>query len=332
MRRLLAIACVLSTVVFGCERATPPGGGNHAAATSAGATSTTSSHPAQQLSLDLHDWEVDPRVAPEECDRPAPRIVSAAPNVTEICCALGLRDALVGRTRYCTYPPGIEAVPSIGALNDLNVESLLALRPELIIISGARRAIRDRLSHLDLRFEAVPDDTLADLFAAIRDVGKWTNRPLTAERLVAGVQADLDRMAQAFADTPKRRVLILAAPMPSPPTQVYAAGPESYYHDLLARVGHIDVVPPGRPPVTPVSLEFILQADPDVIVELAPDTRERPNGGASALPAWRAVGPLKAVQSGRIHVLVGPEHFLLGPRVAQTFAALCATIAEPGHE
>ena len=85
---------------------------------------------ASQPVLALRDWVREPLIDESERDVAPLRIVSAAPNVTEICCALGLRSAMVGRTRYCDYPPEIERVSSIGALNDVNVEVLTRLGPE----------------------------------------------------------------------------------------------------------------------------------------------------------------------------------------------------------
>jgi iron complex transport system substrate-binding protein len=274
----------------------------------------------------LADRVANPVVAPDERDSDCPRLLSAGANVTEICAALGLADCLVGRTRYCTYPPRVADVPTIGALTDLNVEALLALRPELILVSGTSRAISDRLARLDLRYESIPDTTLADLFTGIERIGALTHRPATAARLAAAIQTDLDTVAARFDGTRSQRVLLTIAPLPDPPARIYAAGPGSFYDDLLRRAGHENVVTGGRP-FTPVSLEFILRADPDAIIELVPDAVARPGGDADARAAWGRVGPLRAVAGDAVHILRGRQHFILGPRVAHTFESLCTLIA-----
>jgi iron complex transport system substrate-binding protein len=313
--------CLALMLLAGCER---PSG-------------TTTSQPTARLAGDssktgLRDWVLNPPLVEGESQAACPRLLSAAPNVTEICCALGLADHLVGRTRYCNYPPSIQSVPSIGALNDLNVEVLLEIKPDLILVSGASRAIADRLSRLGLPFESVPDVTLEDLFTAIERIGELTGRRQTARLLVDGLHADLDRVAARFTDGPKAWVLIVTEPLPDPPTQPTAAGPGSFYDDLLRRVGHTNAARPGGRPFAPLSLEFILAADPEVIIELAPDQAIRPGGDADARRVWAQVGPLKAVASGRVHVLVGTQHSLLGPRIARTFEALCRAIAGERYE
>lgn len=303
------------------------------AAVSAGCTRPPAAPPTTRAAVStLRDWVIDPPVADSERAASCPRLLSAAPNITEICCALGLAEHLVGRTRYCVYPPAIAQVRSIGALNDLNVETLLEIRPELIIVSGASRAIADRLTRLGLRYEAVPDWTLPDLFTSIERIGGLTGRPQTAARLMDGIRADLDTVAARYHAMHSDRVLLLTGPLADPPTPPDAAGPGSFYDDLLRRAGHTNVVAAGGGAFAPVALEFVLRSDPDVIIALAPDAAQRPAGDADALRAWAKAGPLRAVTARRVHVLIGPQHFELGPRIAQTFEAICRIIANEHHE
>lgn len=325
-RRVRTHALLALLVLFGCDRSAPPTSGPvpDVAPTREGRVGVSPAN----LDAGLRDWVLNPIVSESERDATCPRLLSAAPNVTEICCALGLTEHLIGRTRYCTYPPHVRDVQSIGDLYNLNVEVLLGLRPELILVSGKSRAITDRLAALNLRFESLPDTTLDDLFDAIERVGVLTNRRETARCLVAGVRADFESVAARFADAPRARVLLLTGPLPDPPMQADAAGPGSFYDHLLRRAGHANVAKPSGRPFCRLSLEFILQADPDVIVELAPDQKSRPAGDADARHVWAKIGPLKAVAQRRVHVLVGEQHFILGPRFAQTFEALCRIISD----
>jgi iron complex transport system substrate-binding protein len=317
--RMVGAVLVLVILAFaGCERTPPPPRPVPVAA----------SLPAS----DLRDWTREPLIDPGEQAPVKLRIVSAAPNVTEICCALGLRSALVGRTRYCDYPPEVQSVPAIGALIDVNVEVLLELRPDLILVSGTSRAQSDRFAALDLRFEPVPDDRLDDLFVAIRRIGELTGRTRTAERLCAGIESDLARVTARFADQPSRRVLLLIGTLSDPPRPPYVAGPGSFYDDLLKLAGHENVVADVGGAFAPLSLEFILRSDPDVIIELDADGTARPGGDADARRIWAKVGRLRAVENNRVHVLTGSRYFLLGPRIALTYDALCRAIAENEHD
>lgn len=313
-RGRVAVA-LLASILAGCEPA-----------------QRTASQPTSAVTKStLRDWVADPLVVEAQRDANCPRLLSAAPNVTEICCALGLRECLVGRTRYCTYPPDVQSVRSIGALNDLNVETLLEIKPDLIIVSGFSRAITEQLTRLGLSFQSVPDFTLDELFVGIERIGDLTGRRGTARRLAEGIRADLDTVAARFVGHPPVRVLLLTDPLPDPPQAPFAAGPGSFYDDLLRRAGHSNAAAASGRPFAPVALEFVLAADPDVILELAPDPTYRPGGDADALRVWAKVGPLKAVTAKRVHVLAGTQYSVLGPRIAQTFEALCEAIAEKGR-
>lgn len=314
---LREIAWVVLTAVWigGCER--PPS----TSAPAAGDPERTGAAP------ELRDWVLQPPVVDVEREAPCPRLLSAAPNLTELCCALGLADHLVGRTRFCTYPPTVQTVRSIGALNDLNVEVLLEINPELVLISGHSRAIAERLARLGFPFESLPDVSLNDLYASIERLGALTSRPRTARRLADGLRAELAEVARRSRTEAPARVLLIIGPLPDPPAAPTAAGPGSFYDDLLRLAGHINAAAAADRPFAPLGLEFILTADPDVIIELVPNAADRPQGAADARRVWGRVGPLRAVAAERIHVLVGPEHYLLGPRLARTMAALCRLIA-----
>lgn len=247
--------------------------------------------------------------------------------ITEVCFALGVGDCVVGRTRYCVYPPQASRIPSIGSLTDANVELLLSLRPDLILLSGTSRDQTDRFRALDLRFESLPDAALEDVFAAIRRVGELVGRPRTAAGLAERIREELHAAARSFPSARPQRVLLLTGTLHEPPQPPYVAGPGSFYDDLIALGGHENVVT-TRSAFAPLSLEAILEADPDVIIELDADGTARPQGDASALRAWSAFDALSAERAGRVRVLSGPEHFLPGPRIVFVARALWRAIAE----
>lgn len=321
----LAVISALAFVAIGCEP-------NPSPTTSPSRPPSGTSRVTSSDGLALRDWVAKPAVEDAERTTPCPRIISAAPNLTEICCALGLADCLVGRTRYCTYPPAVADVPSIGALNEINAEVLVGLAPELILVAGASRNITDRLQLLGLRFETLPDTSLADLFTSIKQLGPLVNRPQTAAQLAENVRADLQRVAERYEDVPRARVLLVIGPLASPPAPPFAAGPGSFYDDLLQRAGHDNIAAAAARPFAPLTLEFIAETDPDVIIELARADTMRTGGDDEAVAAWDGIAGLTAVAERRVHVLRGAQHGILGPRIAQTFEALCTTIAGRAHE
>lgn len=274
----------------------------------------------------LRDYAVDPLIDPAE-QRPSKlRIVSLAPSATEIVAALGLADRLVARTNYCTHPPAVRGVPVIGGLVDLDVERLVALKPDRILLSGRSRLQTQKLRAAGLKYTSLPDATLDDIFAAIRAAGDALGRPKTAGRLCEALRADLERVRKAYADLPRQRVLVVLGELGDPPRPVFAAGPGSFYDDLLRFAGQRNAMPALHGAFAPLSLEAIVRMDPDVIVQLAPDPK-RAAPREETLRRWRLVGPLAAVRGGRVVTLAGRVYYVPGPRVAFVFRDLCRALA-----
>lgn len=313
--RLIArtIALLLATLISACTPAPP--------AAAPGPVKPSTTAPA------LADHVRQPVVDESERGLPALRIVSLSPTATEICCALGLRELLVGRTRFCVYPPEVSSVPAIGTLLDVQAETLLDLKPDLVLYSGTSRAQLDRIAPLKLHTESLPDRSLPDVFTAIRRVGELCNRPRTAAALCDAIERDIARVAAEVKIAGTPRVLLAIETLADPPRAPHVAGAGSFYDDLLQRAGCQNVVE-SKASFAPLALESIARLDPDVIIEIAPDPHARPAGDGDALRAWQRLGPLKAVQSRRIRVLPGGEFFLPGPRVAFLFDRLCRAVAE----
>lgn len=253
------------------------------------------------------------------------RIACLSPVATEICCALGASEWIVGRSDYCLHPPIVRSAPTLGTLFSLKVESLLDAKPDLVLFSGTSRAQADQLASLRLRVESLPDRTLDDVFAAIRRAGQLLGRPQTAFELCKSIEADLDTVRREHAPRPGTRVLLAIEPLGSPPRPISVAGGGSFLDDLLKRAGCANAVREASF-FAPLSFEAIVATDPDVIVELCGAARAEIAGESDPLQAWSALPSLKAVKNRRVRALVGPELFLPGPRVAILLDRLCTTI------
>lgn len=291
----------------------------------AASRSATTTQIAVQPESSIPDFVVNPIVADSEKDAPPLRIVCLSPTATEICCALGAREWIVGRSDYCNYPKEIAAIPAIGSLFSIRLETLIATKPDLVLFSGNSHAQVEQLAPLKLRIESLPDKTLDDIFTAIRKAGDLIGRPTTASTLCAAIKSDL----AAFADRrPAKalRVLIAIEPLPTPPRPVSVAAAGTFFDDLLRRAGHENAVR-GDSFFAPLSFEAIIAADPNVILEICGGPRAEITGEADAWRAWSRVGALRAVKEHRVHALIGEELFLPGPRIARVMQRMIDALA-----
>ncbi|MBL6974154.1 MAG: ABC transporter substrate-binding protein [Deltaproteobacteria bacterium] len=250
------------------------------------------------------------------CARPAertdvggPRVVSLIPNATEIIFDLGLGDHLVGATRYCDRPAAARRIPRVGGILDVSSEAVLATRPDLVI--GSPKVLRGHLA--DLLSKAGADtlvldfDTAESVVPGIRALGRALNRGERADRLVRTLEKDFDDLRDRARTNPPVKVLFVAGRNP-----LVVASRASFIGDLLERMGVENVVTAQRIPYPTWSLEQMLRADPDVLLDGAVE--------AGDLEGSMAAGGIRAAREGR--VLSFADHALLRPGPAAVRAAL----------
>ncbi len=113
------------------------------------------------------------------------RIVSLAPNLTEILFALGLEDKIVAVTLHCNYPPAAAGKPKIGTFWQPNIEAVIAAKPTLVITLGfeQQRNLAERLRRIGLHCLTVNIEKVSELFEAIDGIGTATGKQYEANQL-----------------------------------------------------------------------------------------------------------------------------------------------------
>lgn len=270
------------------------------------------------LALPLpRDYVVNPYVVPTEADAGPARIISLAPNITETLCALGLRDRIVGRTQYCEHPPGIEQVPSVGALMDTHFAKIQALEPDLVFTTANSERVIESLEALNLKHASVPHDSLEDLFLAIEQIGHHCQRPQTAAALSAAIQAELRTLSRAarkrFSDP--MQVLICIGQLPVPPDAVWVAGPDSFLDSLLRLAGHHNASSGVlKASYGQLSLATLAAMKIDAILTFSNPLQ--PEAARDLYQQWSQLEGINAIQQRQVLRVGGKQWQSAGPRVA----------------
>lgn len=253
---------------------------------------------------------------------PPGRIVSLAPNVTEILFALGLGDRLVGVTRFCDYPLQAAAIEKTGGLVDPNLERIHALRPDLVIaFRGNPLRALERLKSLGHPvFVLDIGRDLDGLIPMIEAVGRVTARAAAAEALAAGLRARLAAAAAASAGAhrPKAFLLLFGSGL-------WTCGRGSYLHDLLVRAGARNAAAGSAEAWLAFDRERLLLEDPDLIFVLAPTDRDF-LAVRRRLERELHLEGLRAVRTGRIHRLDENIASRFGPRLLDALDATAAAV------
>ena len=238
---------------------------------------------------------------------PPQRIVSLLPSLTETVCALGQCHKLVGVDRYSNWPESVRGLPRMGGGIDPNIESIVAQKPDLVLLAGSTRGV-ERLQSLGVKLLRLEPRTHADVQRVLRSVADALGLPAAeAERvwrgIDAGVQAAVDSIG---AQARSQRVYFEVSPTP------YGASESSFIGETLQRMGVRNILPASLGPFPQVNPEFVVRAQPDVI--MAGDSSR---AGMLQRPGW---AQMRAVRDGRICAFPPEQADIVvraGPRMAE---------------
>ena len=225
------------------------------------------------------------------------RIVAAAPDLAEMLVDVGAGDALVGACDECDRPPVVARLPRIGPMVQPSVEAILALRPDLVLVTsrGNPHDIVGRLRTLGLPVFGIDPRArgMLGVLEQARDVGVVAGRPADGERVAADLADALARARERSAGRkrPTACVLIWVDP-------IVSAGGGSFVEDILDAAGADNACRLGTAEYPRVSREDLLLAAPDMVLVATGDGTP---GSPADLGAWAA--GLPAVRAGRaLHV------------------------------
>ncbi|HZE98320.1 MAG TPA: helical backbone metal receptor [Planctomycetota bacterium] len=242
----------------------------------------------------------------------AARIVSLAPSITEVLFELGLGDRVVGVTRYCVFPPEARAKPRIGGYYDPNYEAISAARPDLAVVLPEHAEIRKELEHLGLKTLTVDHTRVPGILASIRLIGDACGVPEKAALLHARLDARIRNVGTRTRGRPKPRVLISIGRMAGDVSmnRITVCGRKGFFEELIELAGGVNAFEGGIA-FPSLSAEGLLQTNPDVIVDLWPDLKEKNLDAEKVRSQWSSIPGLKA----RIHVIGESYAMIPGPRV-----------------
>lgn len=266
------------------------------------------------------------------CKTPAPvaksdagtatRVVSLSPSTTETLFVIGAGDKVVGRSRYCDWPPEVLKLPQIGGYVDPSFEAILALRPDLV--TGARgpagAAMSERLEARGIATFLPKTESFAEIDAMILGVGERTGRSAAAKAKVDALHARTAEIERAVASRPRVRVLLVFGLEP-----LSVAGPSSFADEMIRRAGGTNAVTEGGGYPT-LGIERVMTIDPDVIVNAAIAEAHGRERLGSDTPGWSRV---RAVREGRVVAVTDESVLRPGPRVADGLATLARAL-HPG--
>ncbi|WQG59903.1 cobalamin-binding protein [Pseudomonas sp. RTB3] len=242
------------------------------------------------------------------------RVVSLAPSLTEIVVELGASDLLVGVLDGGERPPEVAGLPSVGRYGQLEMERLLSLKPDLLLLwpGSVGPGQREQLQRLKIPVYVAEPHSLEQLASQVQTIAEQVGRADAGRQLATRLRQRLLELRQRYQRAEPLRVFYQVWNQP-----LYTVGGGQIISDALAVCGARNVFDDLTLPAPQVSVESVLQRNPEVIVA----------GDQLQLEAWKVWPQIAAVAQGRL--LQVPDKGLERPsgQMVDAVAKLCELIA-----
>lgn len=257
--------------------------------------------------------------------QPPQRIISLLPSLTESVCALGQCQRLVGVDRYSNFPAAVQRLPLVGGGLDPNIEAIVMLKPDVVLLATSSRAA-SRLESLGIKVVALEPKNHDDVRRVLQALGMLLGLPDAPGGESAALQLwreiDVGVLAAARSLSPDARNTRVYFEVGRGP---YAAGESSFIGQTLSRLGVKNIVPAALGPFPLLNPEFVVRANPDLIMI----TGRSPE--SLSYPGWAGI---RAIREQRIcsfdekegDVLVRP-----GPRMAEAARLMARCLERKTH-
>ena len=228
---------------------------------------------------------------------PPKRIVSLAPNITEILFSLGLDKEIVGVSIHCNFPEKAKSKARVGSYISLDFERVLSLKPDLIIATGAgnTREMVERLEKLGFPTYVIFPKNFNDILKSIGHLGQVLGRDKEAIGIIQGMKQSSQRVIELAKDLSRPKVFLQIGEAP-----IVTVGNGSFADDLITLAGGVNIAGKEKEMYPRWGMEEILKRSPEVILISSMNPR---GDYQRVLQEWSRWKMIPAVQNGRVHLI-----------------------------
>jgi len=252
-------------------------------------------------------------------DKPAEKIVSLSPAITETVFALGYGERLAGRTDYCDYPPEAASVPALGSLMEPDIEAIAAINPDIVIASThfPKEAL-EKLENANLKVVVLmgQESFEGTYNEVIMPVAEILGDKEAGEKIVASMKATVDKAlaeVKTFTKTPTLYYVVGFGEGGD-----WTAGGDTFIGKMIEMAGAENIAKDVKG--WSFSKETLVEKDPDIIIV--------PGWAKDVFPVTPVYSDLKAVKNGHVYTIDENTIVRQGPRLADGFASLVEIVAK----
>jgi iron complex transport system substrate-binding protein len=242
------------------------------------------------------------------------RIVSLAPDITEILFALGLCNRIIAVSSDSDYPPEAAAKQKVGTFWKPSTEAIISIKPDLVITQwfAEQKALADTLEQLGYNVLVLSMQKFSELPEVINKIGMVTGTKEKAEQLASNIDNKIYELKAKYRRTDKIKVLWVIQEEP-----LRVAGRETFLNEILEAAGGENAIGKTSQQYPSISTEELISCGAEVVIQSAMSKENIESQQKHAELFWSKYPNLPAVKNNRIYVLNSDVLLRLGPRLPE---------------
>lgn len=242
------------------------------------------------------------------------RVISLAPHITELVYAVGAGDKLVAVSDHSDYPAEAQLLPRVNSFAALNIEAILALKPDLVLAwrSGNPPADVVRLQQFGIRVEYSDPILIDDIATELIQIGQWLGQAEQGEQLAAEIQQRIQTLRASYQQQQPVKVFYAMGTEP-----LSTVANKAWPAQLLQACGADNIFSDAKNDYPQPQLEQLLLRQPAVIVQASKD------GAVKAMPFWQRYPSIPAVRQQAFITLNPDWVYRATPRMIDAMQQLC---------
>ena len=227
------------------------------------------------------------------------RVVTLTPSINEIVYALGMGKNIVANTQYCDFPKESKSVKKVGGYATISLEKIIETKPTVVIAQNYDDKLLRNLKSLNIKTLVFETDTIASIKNTIKTLGEYFKKEEKANEIISNINTSLSSLKGI---TSNKKVLIVIGPRKNLNNQIYIAGNNLYFEDILKASGNKNAFFSTSKNQPVVNSEKIINMNPDIIVLLSPFLDGKTEEQKELLKNWQEL-PVNASIKKNIYIV-----------------------------
>jgi iron complex transport system substrate-binding protein len=263
---------------------------------------------------------------PPRTELPPARIVSLVPAVTEMLFAVGAGPRVVAVSSFDHWPPEVANLTRVGGLLDPDIERILSLKPDLLVADASQAEVIAKAKAAGIRLYPYTLGGIENLGRTMRELGSIVGTVDQAEAAATAIDQRLDAIRKRVVNLPRPRTLLVFGRQPGALRAIDVSGGVGFLHDIVQLSGGENVFGREKREWVRVSVENVVAAAPEVIIELHYGYYLTSQRLRTEMAVWRTLTTVPAVRNHRVHLFEGDKFVVPGPRLVEAAAEIAAVI------